>query len=60
MIANVMPIIIEDTRFTPGIIVAKLLPAMKAQKQADGMDVTANTRNIAVASTPPIVPMAAS
>jgi hypothetical protein len=39
--ATVTPAIVEDMRGTPGIMVEKLLPAMKAQKQAGVMEATA-------------------
>ena len=53
-IATVMPAMVDDMRFTPGIMVEKLLPAMKAQKQADGMEAMVNRKNMAVASGPPM------
>jgi hypothetical protein len=39
--ATVAPIIVEERRFTPGSMVAKLLPAMNAQKHALGIEATA-------------------
>ena len=59
-IATVTPAIIDEIRFTPGIIVEKLLPAINAQKQADGIEAIANRRNIALASAPPSDPITAS
>ena len=52
-IATVTATIIDDMRFTPGIIVEKLLPAISAQKHADGIEAIANRKNIEVASNPP-------
>ena len=46
-IATVTPAMVEDMRFTPGIMVEKLLPAMKAQKQAGPMEAMANRKNMA-------------
>ena len=50
---------VEDMRGTPGIMVEKLLPAMKAQKQAGAMDAIANRKNVALASNPPMEPITA-
>ena len=59
-IATVTANIVEEKRGTAGIIVAKLLPAMKAQKQAEGMEASANNRNIDEARKPPIPAMTES
>ena len=57
--ARMMPIaaphIVEATRGTLGIIVFKLLPAMNAQKQVDGTEATANSRNITDPIGPPML-----
>ena len=45
---------LEATRGTPGIMVEKLLPAMKMQKQVAGMEASANRKNIDVAMGPPM------
>ena len=58
--ATVTPAIVDDMRFTPGIMVEKLLPAMKAQKHAGPMEAIVNRKNIAVANTPPIDAMTVS
>ena len=52
-IATVTATIVDEKRDTAGIIVAKLLPAIKAQKQAEGMEARANSRNIDEARKPP-------
>src|SRR4051794_23118513 len=51
--ATVTPTIIDEIRLTPGIMVEKLLPAIRAQKQAGGTDAIANRKNIEVARNPP-------
>ena len=58
--ATVTPTIVEDMRGTPGSMVEKLLPAMKAQKQAGTIEATAKRKNIVVARNPPMFPMTAS
>ena len=47
-------------RGTPGIMVEKLLPAMKAQKQAGAMEAMVNSKNMAVAMMPPMAPITSS
>src|SRR5215472_8461522 len=55
--ARIIPImaphIVDATRGTLGIMVFRLLPAIKAQKHVGGIDATANNRNIAEAMAPP-------
>ena len=58
--AMVTPTSVESERETPGSMVAKLLPAMKAQKQAGTMEASAKRKNMEVAMVPPIEPMTAS
>src|SRR6476469_386472 len=59
-IATVTPTIIDEIRLTPGIIVEKLFPAIRAQKHAGGTDAIANRKNIEVARKPPRDAMTAS
>ena len=54
MIATPTPTIVEPTRGTPGIMVEKLLPAIKAQKQAGGIEAIVKRKNMAVAIGPPM------
>ena len=44
----------DATRGTPGIIVEKLLPAIKMQKHVGGIDAIANRKNMAAAIGPPM------
>lgn len=60
MMATVMPVMVDDMRFTPGIMVEKLLPAIMAQKQAEGIEAMVKRKNIAVASMPPMPAITAS
>src|SRR5579871_731631 len=59
-IPTAAPAIVEATRGTLGIIVLKLFPAMKAQKQVGGTEAIANSRNIAEPIGPPMVWITAS
>ena len=45
---------LEETRGTRGIIVEKLLPAMKMQKHVAGIEAIANRKNMDVAIGPPM------
>jgi hypothetical protein len=54
---TVTPVIVEDIRATPGIMVEKLLPAMKAQKQAGAMEASAKRKKVALESHPPMEPI---
>jgi hypothetical protein len=51
---------VEVIRGIPGIIVEKLLLAMKAQKQVAGIEAMAKRKNIVAAIAPPIDGMTAS
>ena len=59
-IDTVTPAMVEEMRGTPGIMVEKLLPAMKAQKQAGAIEAMVNSKNMAVARMPPIAPITSS
>ena len=52
--AMVAPAMLEPNRDTPGIMVEKLLPSMKAVTQPGGMEAMANRKNMALAMKPPI------
>src|SRR5581483_4578634 len=57
IIAMVTPIIVELMRDTRGIIVEKLFPAIKAQKQLGVTEANAKRKNIKLAIPPPIAPI---
>jgi hypothetical protein len=46
------PTIVEVVRGTPGIIVAKLFPAMNEEKHMGAMEATANKKNAIAAKLP--------
>ena len=50
--ATTAPIIVEVVRGTPGIIVAKLFPAMKEEKHMGAIEAIANRKKAAPAKLP--------